>query len=200
MGTTPSVPEAKPHREKSAGYSVIIPEEVIFGDITYAVTAISDGAFHDKVNMTAVEIPASVTAIGAVAFSGCRSLSTITNHAYTPQTITSTVFANVNRTATLVVPASVANAYRNADVWKEFVIEGYADFVLGDANSDGEVTVADLSMTASYILGTESDGMVLEAADVNGDGTITVADLASMASYILNGSWPASAQGKAYMP
>lgn len=69
----------------------------------------------------------------------------------------------------------------------------------GDANSDGYVTVADLALTASYILGAEPEGLAFKAADVNADGTISVADLASMAYYILQGSWPTEAQVKAFM-
>lgn len=72
-------------------------------------------------------------------------------------------------------------------------------FIPGDANGDGMVTVADLAMTASYILGTESEGLAFKAADVNGDGTISVADLASMAYYILNGEWPSATQVRAFM-
>lgn len=72
-------------------------------------------------------------------------------------------------------------------------------FVQGDANGDGVVTVADLSMTASYILGATAEEFAFKAADVNADGTISVADLASMAYYILQGSWPTEAQVRAFM-
>lgn len=57
----------------------------------------------------------------------------------------------------------------------------------GDANNDGTISVADLSLMASYILGEPSD-INLGNADVNGDDAITVADLASLASMILEGN------------
>lgn len=54
----------------------------------------------------------------------------------------------------------------------------------GDANGDGQVSVADLALMASSILG-EAVELNKANADVNGDGEITVADLAAVASMIL---------------
>lgn len=56
----------------------------------------------------------------------------------------------------------------------------------GDANDDGVVSVADLSLIASYILGDSSTEINKDNADVNDDGEITVADLSAIASMILN--------------
>lgn len=55
----------------------------------------------------------------------------------------------------------------------------------GDANADGSVSVADLTLVASYILGNRSTQINALAADMNGDGLITVADLAMLAARIL---------------
>lgn len=63
---------------------------------------------------------------------------------------------------------------------------GDGTVIPGDANGDGVVSVADLSMMASYILDENSTEIDKEAADVNGDGDITVADLAQVASMILS--------------
>lgn len=54
----------------------------------------------------------------------------------------------------------------------------------GDANNDGAVSVADLALMASYILGEKVD-INITNADVNKDNAITVADLAAVASMIL---------------
>lgn len=60
------------------------------------------------------------------------------------------------------------------------------DYILGDANNDGIISVADLAMVASFILDPETTtGINLEASDVNEDGDITVADLAQLAAMIL---------------
>lgn len=55
----------------------------------------------------------------------------------------------------------------------------------GDANMDGEVSVADLTCIASYILTQETSDINTEIADYNGDGTISVADLTQLAATIL---------------
>ncbi|MCR5069588.1 MAG: fimbrillin family protein [Prevotella sp.] len=47
--------------------------------------------------------------------------------------------------------------------------------LLGDANADGVITMADANMVVNYYLGSETN-IDLVAADVNEDGTITMAD------------------------
>lgn len=61
-------------------------------------------------------------------------------------------------------------------------------FILGDANGSRSVTVSDLTMTASEILGGAPEGFVFKAADVTMDNKITVSDLTGIANIILYGS------------
>ena len=55
----------------------------------------------------------------------------------------------------------------------------------GDANLDGEVTIADVTAVVNRILGKNADTFSEENADVNGDGTITVADVTAVVNIIL---------------
>jgi hypothetical protein len=53
------------------------------------------------------------------------------------------------------------------------------DFQLGDANGDGEITMADANMVVNYFLAEDKDSIDnfhFEAADANEDGDITMAD------------------------
>ena len=59
--------------------------------------------------------------------------------------------------------------------------------LVGDANNDGNVDVADITAIASHILGNTPESFNAENADVNGDGTIDVADITATAGIILNG-------------
>lgn len=70
---------------------VVVPKEVTYNDVTYAVTSIDRRAFWEGMihsltgaygsgcsGMTSVTIPNSVTSIGELAFDGCSGLTSIT--------------------------------------------------------------------------------------------------------------------------
>ena len=50
------------------------------------------------------------------------------------------------------------------------------DYILGDANGDGNVTPSDAIMTLYHYFNVEQTGFNVKAADVNGDGNVTPAD------------------------
>ena len=60
------------------------------------------------------------------------------------------------------------------------------EYQIGDVDGDGEIDVNDLTMMIAYILGLDSEGIVLEAADLDDDGVIDVNDVTSLISFILN--------------
>ena len=57
---------------------IIIPEAVVFNELTYRVTSIGMGAFYGCESLTAITIPNSVTIIEDNAFHDCIKLSSIT--------------------------------------------------------------------------------------------------------------------------
>ena len=57
--------------------------------------------------------------------------------------------------------------------------------MLGDANDDGTIDVADITAIAAYILGQETSQWNATNADANEDGNIDVADITAVASIIL---------------
>ena len=59
------------------------------------------------------------------------------------------------------------------------------DYIAGDSNGDGSITVTDAVMIISYILGESPAGFNKEAADVNGDSSITVTDAVQVIDMIL---------------
>ena len=59
-------------------------------------------------------------------------------------------------------------------------------YLPGDVNGDRKVTVTDVVLTASYILGNDPDPFILPAADMNGDGEITVTDVVLIADLVLH--------------
>ena len=60
------------------------------------------------------------------------------------------------------------------------------DAVIGDANNDKQIDVADITITASHILGNKDDEFFEFTADANKDGVIDVADITTIAQMILS--------------
>ncbi len=67
------------------------------------------------------------------------------------------------------------------------------DFLIGDVNNDGVVTVKDVTLLQQYIAGFDNDGeplfdindpKVFEQADVNGDGKIDIRDATEIQRYL----------------
>ena len=60
------------------------------------------------------------------------------------------------------------------------------NIIKGDANNSGDITIADVVVTAKYILFQNPDPFNLEAADMNGDSKITITDVVKIANLILD--------------
>lgn len=60
------------------------------------------------------------------------------------------------------------------------------EYVTGDANVDGKVTITDAVGIVDYILGNPSAGFAESAADTNKDGSITITDAVGVVDIILN--------------
>ncbi|WP_294466308.1 dockerin type I repeat-containing protein, partial [uncultured Ruminococcus sp.] len=67
----------------------------------------------------------------------------------------------------------------------EYTFDATKDYLLGDVNNDGKVSVLDATEIQKYIAGlvTLSDSQ-LAAGDVNGDGNLTVTDATQIQKYI----------------
>lgn len=88
--------------------------------IPNSVTTIGNAAFHLCSNLTFVTIPSSAIAIGEYDFYGCSGLTSITCEATKPPTCGYNCFDDVDKSIPLYVPAGSIEAYKNADVWKDF--------------------------------------------------------------------------------
>ncbi len=59
----------------------------------------------------------------------------------------------------------------------------------GDADGDGQVRIADISIIIDYILSLNPSGLSLEGADADLDGRISISDVVAICDYILLGTW-----------
>ena len=76
-------------------------------------------AFCGCSSLTSAILPGSLVEIGDEVFASCDSLTSVTNRSATPQDISEGTFDDT-RTATLRVPSSAVEAYKNAEGWKDF--------------------------------------------------------------------------------
>ena len=78
-------------------------------------------------------------------------------------------------------------AMPDADVtiWVTFDVSTEPEFILGDVDRDGDVTVGDLTVLIDYILGGTVD-IDLNAADLNEDGIINIADATELIDILLS--------------
>lgn len=93
--------------------------------IKEGVTSVGTFAFQNNAGLRSVVIPASVTVIGDSAFLENPKLSAVTNLNPNPQDIGDKwIFSDIifDNNCRLYVPAGSEAAYKNAEVWKRFVI------------------------------------------------------------------------------
>lgn len=157
-----------------------------------ALTAIGDLVFYET-NIKSITFPETLEKIGYRAFAHCYQLESVTMKSPTPINIAEGTFDNISN-ITLYVPEGSKGAYEAADVWKNFkeIKEGVNPddhpYLLGDANNDGKLTIADYTAIAHYILGKVPENFNEKAADVNGDGQINMADYIGVAHLLLYGT------------
>ena len=69
------------------------------------------------------------------------------------------------------------------DVKASLILE---DYLVGDANGDGQILVGDVTALLNYIVGRPSENFNEKAADVNGDGAILVGDVTGLLNIIVS--------------
>lgn len=114
--------------------------------IPATVESIGYGAFSSR-RIVSIDIPSSVKTIGAYAFSDCPNLNYIYVEWRTPISIISTVFYSsvfyATPLRTLVVPEGCVEAYKAADVWKDFgqivTATGIKERALIDSNNVDDI-------------------------------------------------------------
>ena len=92
---------------------VTIPTTVIYSGNTYSVTSIGAGAFYGCTSLTSINIPSSVTSIDSVAFSGCSGLTSIT----IPNSVTSIeagTFSGCSGLTSITIPNNVTSIEEKA--------------------------------------------------------------------------------------
>lgn len=155
-------------------------------DLT-GVTSLGDYALYNVSTMSVVELPSTVTWIGAYAMAGMTGMTSMVSNAVKVPSLGENVWAGVDQpNIPLTVPVAAINSYKAAEQWKEFKFA--KTWTKGDVNADGEVNIADINALVDIILGNPADSDTMMRADVNGDGEVNIADVNALVDMILNPS------------
>ena len=93
--------------------NIIIPETVVFNEVTYRVTSIGERAFANYDFITSIVIPDSVTSIGEEAFYDCEFLASIViGNGVT--SIGEEAFSRCESLTSIVIPDSVTSIGQSA--------------------------------------------------------------------------------------
>ena len=88
-------------------------------EIKEGTKGIAEEAFMNCSGLTSITIPNSVTSIGKNAFGNCGRIRSITCEANTPPSCISSI-DSYDKNIPVYVPANSVDAYKEADVWKDF--------------------------------------------------------------------------------
>lgn len=62
------------------------------------------------------------------------------------------------------------------------------DFLRGDIDQDGKVTISDVTTLINHLLSGSASGVA--GADTDDDGKVNISDVTTLINYLLSGSWP----------
>lgn len=94
--------------------------------IPSSVSTIDYDAFNSCGSILSVSIGTGIKSIGDSAFAYLSNAVSVTCHAITPPTISSSTFTGIKSTVKYYVPAASLAAYKAAPIWKTFASKIYA--------------------------------------------------------------------------
>ncbi len=153
------------------------------GNITLpeSVQQLGLGAFTGCSSVESFTLPSTLASVPAATFAGCTALSSLYVYAVNPPAADATAFAGVDcKSVTLYVPEGSEEAYKEADVWKEFKI---ATLVTGIHTAetagftwnvaDGVLTLKNIPASSAVSL-YQVNGQLLESAEATGEAHFTL--------------------------
>lgn len=153
-------------------------------DLT-GVQSLGDYALYGISTLSVVELPATMTWLGSYAMAGMTGMTELTCNAVDVPQLGEQVWAGVKQyNVPLIVPEESLDSYRAAEQWRNFKFP--STWLRGDVNGDGEVTIADINVLISIVLGSSFDAETMLRADVNEDKEIGIADINLVISIILS--------------
>ena len=177
-----------------------------------SIATYMDSTFYDCENLVEVKLSENTTQLTANVFSNCKSLKHITipssvkrieyynfencislEYIVIPQSVEFLYNYNFNGVPKSMiiygVPGSYAEEYANKNGFvfkdiKELPDPDEEKPLLGDADSDGEVTIFDATSIQRYLAELPATGFHADAADADGDGEVSIFDATAIQRYL----------------
>lgn len=135
----------------------------------YWPTVYGAGPFSDCKELEYIEVPATVTNIGAGFVAGCTALEAIVLRNPTPATLGASPFGNT-KNCPIYVPDESVTAYREASGWNAYADRIYPMSIYNEGGLSEQITFADPAVEA----------ICLANFDYNSNGYISKAEAASV--------------------
>lgn len=152
---------------------------------------IGEGVFAVCTALKSIRIPEGITKIGDGMFYGCSELRSVT----IPKSVTTIGEAAFNSACVETIyykgseeewkNVSVGEANEDMGLIKMVYNSDGPIIIPGDANGDGNINARDISTIMKYLVGSEPDVFIQEAADFNNDGKINARDITAIMKSLL---------------
>ncbi len=146
-------------------------------------TVIGNDAFSGCAELTTVTIGRKITEIGSYAFGYCNKIQEVYCMAEQLPSTNSRAFYNTDvASATLYVPASAIDAYKESTPWNGFgtILALEPAYIIGDANGNGVVEIGDVTSVLTLMATPDATGYNNKAADANENGEIEIGDVTTI--------------------
>lgn len=179
-----------PNTVKTIGYKAFYRFSFDSIDIPEGVEVIEDDGFGDG-SLDSVVLPSTLKSIGSWAFYYNITLFSVTSLAIEPPTIGNEYcfYPCIRNGSILYVPEESFEAYKQAEYWKDFqyIIPIGHEFLRGDMNQDGVITIADLSDLIDFILAYNATHTYYQNpyVDVDGNGYYSISDVSALIDILL---------------
>ena len=168
------------------------------------VTKLGYYAFYACSGLTEVKLPEGLEDIGRSVFDGCSSLTTLSlpstltridYYAFMDVPLLTTVFCSAdpatlewqNNASQFLPEKATRFLVSDVNAWEEKFPDAnvaFIAFLLGDVDSDGNITAEDVVSLTDVIAGKIIDVIAIHAADLNNDGAVNIADIIILVNMI----------------
>ena len=140
--------------------------------------------------MDTMFLPSTLTGLGDYAMAGMTGMKVLKTDAVEVPSVGVDVWAGVDQASIpLIAPNDQSlELYKVADQWMNFFYgSAIPDYILGDVNGDGIVSINDVTALINYLMN-QTGNINMLAADLNEDGSVSIQDVTLLINKLMSGN------------